>query len=122
MVWYFTNGLYTTSEILTFISAVAPVTGIFAFTYWKYINFAQNELRSEIGKEISTAAWVTQISVIGIFSVAVLFLPVYFFTGDATEQDLPSTLAIVETIFGIYLARSFSTLFPVEVLGEVEQN
>lgn len=118
LVLYFTIDNYDASQILTFISAVAPITGLYAYTYWRYIVFARERLASEQNKSVSAAAWITQLSVIGLFCLAVMCAPLYFFGPKGTETDLPSVLAVIETIFGIYLARSFSTLFPVEVLGE----
>ena len=118
LVFYFTKDKYDVSQILTFVSAVAPITGLYAYTYWRYIVFAREKLASEQNETVSVAASITQLAVIGLFCLVVMCAPLYFFGPNGTETDLPSVLAVVETIFGIYLARSFSTLFPVEVLGE----
>jgi len=121
IVCYFTVGVYEVPEIITFVSAVAPITGLYGFTYYRYITFAVVKLSSEAGREISPASWVTQTVVVGAFCLAIMVAPVWFFTAG-TESDLPSTLAVVETIFGMYVARSFSVLFPVEVLGESQSD
>ena len=34
IVLYHTISSYNISEILTFVSAVAPITGLYAYTYW----------------------------------------------------------------------------------------
>ena len=121
IVCYFTVGVYEVPEIITFISAVAPITGLYGYTYYRYITFAVIKLSSEAGREISPASWITQTVVVGVFCVAIMAAPVWFFTAG-TESDLSSTLAVVETIFGMYVARSFSVLFPVEVLGESQSD
>lgn len=121
IVCYFTLGIYEVPEIITFISAVAPITGLYGFIYYRYISFAVVKLSSEAGREVSPASWITQTVVVGAFCVAIIGAPIWFFT-IGTESDLPSTLAVVETIFGMYVARSFSVLFPVEVLGESQSD
>lgn len=117
IVCYFTIETYEVSDTIAFIGAVVPITGMYGFTYYKYITFARIKLPSEDGCEIGPASWITQMIVIGIFCLAIIVAPVWFFK-YGTEADLPSVLAVVETIFGIYIARSFTVLFPVEVLGE----
>ncbi len=116
LILAFTLGVYDIREVLTFISAIGPITGLYGFTYYRYIVFAVEKLETETGKFIGPASWVTQSLIIGLFCVTVIAAPIYFFT-DGVESDLPALLAVVETIFGVYLAKSFSTLFPPEVLG-----